>query len=112
MGHDVIIWIAVMIIIGLQIKIFLETRKKISSYESIMKNPEGFTTYKVYISENEIETIDSQHIVNNLSQYCRNPKLLEIDKIEKVHEENQTLFSDDDFEEYIDDDFQDEMDNL
>jgi endonuclease V-like protein UPF0215 family len=98
MGHDVIIWLAVLIIIGLQIKIFLETKKKISSYESIMKNPHNFKTYKVYIPENEIETIESQQILDNLNHYSRNPELLAIDKIEKVNEEYATLFSNDDFE--------------
>lgn len=99
MEPDVIIWLAVLIIIGLQIKIFLETKKKISSYESIMKNPQDFKTYKVFVSENEIETIDSQHILNNLALYTRNPESLVIDKIEKVSENPLLLFDIDNIQE-------------
>jgi len=91
MIHEVIIWATVILIICLQFKIFLETRIKIKSYQNIMKNPEGFKVYKVYISEKELETIDSQHIINNLGHYSKNPQLKSLDEIESLQEDLTNL---------------------
>jgi hypothetical protein len=95
MLHEIIIWATVLLIISLQIKIFLETRNKIKSYESIMKNPQSFETFKIYISEKEIETIDSQHILDNLNHYTQNPSLRPIDEIVNTEKNFQpNLFED------------------
>lgn len=87
MIHEVIIWATVIIIISLQIKIFLETKRKIKSYENIMINPQSFKVYKVYISERELDTIDSQHIIEFIWRYSQNPQLKSIDSIETNQED-------------------------
>ncbi len=103
MLHTIIIWATVSIIIGLQVKIFWETRNKIKSYESIMRNPQSFKTYKIYISAKEIETIDSQHILDNISHYSKNPDHTSLDAIDSFQQERdssvfQSAISFDDFE--------------
>ena len=97
MLHEIIIWGTVLLIIVLQIKIYLETRKKIKSYESIMKNPERFKTYKVYISEKEIETIDSQHILDNINHYSKNPNKKSLDEINSFQQESDSRIFQADF---------------
>jgi hypothetical protein len=99
MIHEVIIWATVILIISLQIKIFLETKRKIKSYENIMINPQSFKVYKVFISEHELETIDSQNIINNLWRYSQNPQLKAIDEIETSQEDfTDLLFENNQFE--------------
>ncbi len=112
MLHEIIIWATVLIIIGLQVKIFLETKNKIKSYESIMKNPQSFKTYKVYISEKEIETIDSQHILDNLNHYSKNPTLRSIEDIKSDDNIHLSFDFDNEDENALDDDIFDIDDDL
>lgn len=106
MIHEVIIWATVILIISLQFKIFSETRSKIKSYQNIMKNPQSFKVYKVYISEKELETIDSQHILNNLGHYSKNPQLKSIDEIESIQEDFTNLLLENDPFEFDLDNFE------
>jgi hypothetical protein len=75
MIHQTLIWLLIIGIVIFQIYIFKKTYDKIVSYKNILNKPEKFHIHKVYVDADEIEHIDSEHIINNLNYYKQNPNL-------------------------------------
>ena len=97
--HNIVIGIVVLIILSLQFGIFAGTFSKVKSYLGIIKNPDKFKVHKVYISVDEIDTINSEDILSNLEYYTLNP-LINNDLFDKPVDEIET----DEFHDDIDDD--------
>ena len=75
MLHQTLIWILIIGIVIFQLYVFKKTTEKIKSYKSILNKPEKFAIHKVYVKAEEIDSIDSEHILENLNYYKQNPNL-------------------------------------
>jgi cysteinyl-tRNA synthetase len=67
--HDYIIGALILIIVVAQILVALTTSKKIALFKTILPNANDFETVKVFIREDQIKTITTDDILNNLSSY-------------------------------------------
>lgn len=67
--HDYIIGALILIIVVAQILVALTTSKKIALFKTILPNANDFETVKVFIREDQIKTITTDDILNNLNSY-------------------------------------------
>jgi hypothetical protein len=67
--HDYIIGALILIIVVAQILVALTTSKKIALFKTILPNANEFETVKVFIREDQIKTIRTDDILNNLNSY-------------------------------------------
>ncbi|RKS14313.1 hypothetical protein [Flavobacterium sp. 120] len=67
--HDYIIGALILIIVVAQILVALTTSKKIALFKTILPNANEFETVKVFIPEDQIKTITTSEILNNISSY-------------------------------------------
>ncbi|RTY67065.1 hypothetical protein [Flavobacterium sp. LB2P53] len=67
--HDYIIGALILIIVVAQILVALTTSKKIALFKTILPNAHDFETVKVFIREDQIKTITTDDILNNLNSY-------------------------------------------
>lgn len=67
--HNILILLIILIIIGLQVKVFLDVKKKISSYKTVLPETKSFKTEKIYLTEKEISTLTLESIYQNLGVY-------------------------------------------
>lgn len=96
--HEVLIILLIIIIVGFQVKIFIDTTKKISLFKEILPEASNFETVKVYIPESQIKEIKIDYILNNLNKF-QSPLKNEIIELEETFEEED--FVDDYFEKEI-----------
>lgn len=96
--HEVLIILLIIIIVGFQVKIFIDTTKKISLFKEILPKASNFETVKVYIPESQIKEIKVDYILNNLNKF-QSPLKNEIIELEETFEEED--FVDDYFEKEI-----------
>jgi len=97
--HEIVILLIIAIIVGVQIKVFLDTAKKINLFKAIIPSPENFETVKVFIPESQIKQINSSYVLSNLQEF-QNPldnKGIENKETIEDHED----FIDDHYEETI-----------
>ena len=67
--HDYIIGALILIIVVAQILVALTTSKKIALFKTILPNANEFETVKVFVPEDQIKTITTDDILNNLNRY-------------------------------------------
>nr|WP_315182503.1 hypothetical protein [uncultured Flavobacterium sp.] len=67
--HDYIIGALILIIVVAQILVALTTSKKIALFKTILPNANEFETVKVFVPEDQIKTITTDDILNNLNSY-------------------------------------------
>lgn len=96
--HEVLIILLIIIIVGFQVKIFINATKKISLFKEILPEASNFETVKVYIPENQIKEIKVDYILNNLNKFQSHLKN-EIVELEETFEAED--FVDDYFEKEI-----------
>lgn len=66
--HDLIIGVLIIAIVAIQLYIFSITLKKIKIFKNVLPSQENFKIVKVFIKENEIETISLVDIFKNLPE--------------------------------------------
>ena len=89
--HDILIGLVILGIIVFQIVILRSTIDKIKIFENVLKQSDKFVTRKVYVPLDEIDTINSSKILENISHYKKNPSLLKLKEYSSkidVHEIN------------------------
>jgi hypothetical protein len=79
--HELILWILIIGIVIFQIIVLSETIQKVKSYIIVLSQKERYKTHKVYIPVEEIDSIDSQLIIDNLSHYTKKPLSIKVDKL-------------------------------
>jgi cysteinyl-tRNA synthetase len=90
--HDYIIGALILIIVVAQILVALTTSKKIALFKTILPNANEFETVKVFIPEDQIKTITTDDILNNLSSYSGLSSSVNIVEKEDISEEkNQNI---------------------
>lgn len=67
--HELLIGILIVTIVAIQIYVFITTLDKIKFFKNILPNQGNFKTVKVFIKENEIETVSLVHIFKNIEKY-------------------------------------------
>jgi len=67
--HEFLIWVLILVIVGVQIVVGLNTFKKIDLFKTIIPDAETFETVRVYIPENQIKDIKIDYILNNLNKF-------------------------------------------
>ena len=67
--HDYIIGTLIAIIVITQLIVALTTSKKIRLFKTVVPNINSFETVKVFIRENQIKTITTEEILNNLDRF-------------------------------------------
>lgn len=67
--HDYIIGTLILIIVVAQFMVAFTTSNKITLFKTILPNANDFETVKVFIREDQIKTITTDDILNNLSNY-------------------------------------------
>ncbi|MFV8379499.1 hypothetical protein [Flavobacterium sp. LB3R33] len=85
--HDYIIGALILIIVVAQILVALTTSKKIALFKTILPNANDFETVKVFIPENQIKTITTSEILNNLNSYSDLSSSVNIVEKEDISEE-------------------------
>lgn len=70
--HEILILFVIAIIVGFQIKIFLDAAVKIDYFKTIVPDASTFETVKVFIPESQIKDIKIEYILNNLQKF-QNP---------------------------------------
>lgn len=87
--HEFLIWVLILIIVGVQVVVGLNTFKKIDLFKTIIPTADTFETVRVYIPENQIKDIKVDYILNNLNKFgspFRNDNIIDIQE-SKVEEE-------------------------
>lgn len=85
--HDYIIGALILIIVVAQILVALTTSKKIALFKTILPNANEFETVKVFIPEDQIKTITTDDILNNLNSYSDLSSSVNIVEKEDISEE-------------------------
>ena len=67
--HEFLIWVLILVIVGVQVVVGLNTFKKIDLFKTIIPDAETFETVRVYIPENQIKDIKIDYILNNLNKF-------------------------------------------
>lgn len=94
--HNILILLIILIIIGLQVKVFLDAKKKISSYKTVLPEVKSFKTEKIYLTENEISTLTLESIYQNLGMYKSREGVSESIEISELEEEEEEEDKDND----------------
>ena len=92
--HEILILFVIAVIVGFQIKIFLETTKKIDLFKSIIPDASNFETVKVFIPESQIKDIKVEYVLKNLKKFQDPSMITQIKGIQneiQIEEENLTL---------------------
>ena len=84
--HDYIIGALILIIVVAQILVALTTSKKIALFKTILPNANDFETVKVFIPEDQIKTITTDDILNNLNSYSDLSSSVNIVEKEEISE--------------------------
>ena len=84
--HDYIIGALILIIVVAQILVALTTSKKIALFKTILPNANEFETVKVFIPEDQIKTITTDDILNNLNSYSDLSSSVNIVEKEEISE--------------------------
>jgi|GEM_PF-5250714 len=95
--HEILILFVIAVIVGFQIKIFLETTKKIDFFKAIIPDASNFETVKVFIPESQIKDIKVEYVLKNLKKFQNPSKTIKkeiSEKDRKLEEENLTLIDD------------------
>ena len=98
-SHIIIIGFLIALIVGLQIYVFISTKKKITRYRQILPKIKSFKTIKVYIPEDEIANVTPENIIENINIYNREPIIDHINSSnndEGDEYENQNYFDESD----------------
>ncbi len=82
--HQLILWVIIFGIVIFQVSILKGTIKKVKLFLQVLSNSNKFRVHKVYIPVDEIDTINSQDIIDNIIHYKQNPLL------KKISESNTT----------------------
>lgn len=92
--HQILILFVIAVIVGFQVKIFLEATKKIDLFKVIIPDASNFETVKVFIPESQIKDIKVEYVLKNLNKF-KNPsktaKKETLKKDTKLVEGNFTL---------------------
>lgn len=72
-SHDFVIWMLIGIIVCCQVYVFRHAFQKIKLFNSIFQTSGDFQTIRVYIPEEEIETITIEEINARIDEYSCDP---------------------------------------
>jgi len=86
--HDYIIGTLIAIIVITQLLVALTTSKKIRLFKTVVPNMNSFETVKVFIRENQIKTITTEEILNNLNRFSNGTTSSNLEIQEEIEEEN------------------------
>lgn len=92
--HEILILFVIAVIVGFQVKIFLEATKKIDLFKAIIPDASNFETVKVFIPESQIKDIKVEYVLKNLKKFqdpSKTDKKETLKKDTKIVEENLTL---------------------
>ena len=95
--HEILILFVIAVIVGFQVKIFLEATKKIDLFKTIIPDASNFETVKVFIPESQIKDIKIEYVLKNLKKFqdpSKTDKKETLKKDTKIVEENFTLIDD------------------
>lgn len=67
--HNILILLIIVIIIALQIKVFLNVKRRIFYYKNVVPNLDEFKTEKIYLTESEIAKLPLEKIYANLKNF-------------------------------------------
>jgi hypothetical protein len=87
--HDYIIGALILIIVVAQILVALTTSKKIALFKTILPNANDFETVKVFIREDQIKTITTDDILNNINRFSSASPYVEIEIPLEIVEEKE-----------------------
>jgi hypothetical protein len=95
--HEILILFVIAIIVGFQIKIFLDAAAKIDYFKTMVPDASTFETVKVFIPESQIKDIKIEYILNNLQKF-QNPlgvlENFETKEIDETVEEERSPIAD------------------
>lgn len=83
--HELILWIIILSIIIFQVNVLKDIKQKVKSFIIVLSQTERFKTHKVYIPIDEIDSIESQNIIDNLSHYSKNPAIAKVVDIKSTY---------------------------
>ena len=83
--HNILILIIISAIIITQFLVYRGTKNKVNSFIKVLSQTTHFKTHKVYIPIEEIDSIDSQEITDNLSYYTKNPTLTRLSEVKTTY---------------------------
>ncbi len=90
--HEFLIGVLIVAIVAIQTFVFIITLDKIKIFKKILPNQENFKTVKVFIKEEDIETVSLEDIFKNLGAYTKNQEIVEAPEFDyKTSNHNEEL---------------------
>jgi hypothetical protein len=83
--HQLILWVIILGIVIFQVSILKDTIKKVKLFLQVLSDSNRFRVHKVYVPIDEIDTINSQDIIDNLNHYKQNPILKKISETDTTY---------------------------
>ena len=91
--HEILILFVIAIIVGFQIKIFLDAVSKIDFFKVIISNDSDFEIVKVFIAESEVKDIKIEYILNNLDKFQNPLEIVDSLKIKGIDNTVETAIN-------------------
>ena len=83
--HQLILWVIILGIVIFQVSILKDTIKKVKLFLQVLSDSNRFRVHKVYVPIDEIDTINSQDIIDNLNHYKQNPSFKKISESDTTY---------------------------